>query len=51
MLTKIKLDQENRMLRVGVGKHDGNWFLELIYCLSDSGLTENFNHLLNDINK
>jgi hypothetical protein len=25
-LTKIKLDHQNRMLRMGVGKNEGNWF-------------------------
>ena len=24
--TKIPLDANNRMLRVGFGKHDGRWF-------------------------
>ena len=26
MLTKIPLDKDNRMLRLGFGKHDGHWF-------------------------
>lgn len=25
-LTKIELDAANRMLRIGLGKHDGVWF-------------------------
>lgn len=25
-ITKIELDSKNRMLRIGFGKHDGNWF-------------------------
>jgi hypothetical protein len=25
-LTTIKLDADNRMLRIGFGKHDGHWF-------------------------
>lgn len=28
-LTKIDLDQNNRMLRVGFGKHDGKWFFRV----------------------
>lgn len=26
MITKIPLDPNNRMLRLGFGKHDGKWF-------------------------
>ena len=25
-LTKIPLDTNNRMLRIGFGKHDGRWY-------------------------
>lgn len=25
-LTKISLDEQNRMIRIGFGKNDGNWF-------------------------
>jgi hypothetical protein len=25
-LTKISLDTKNRMLRAGIGMHDGDWF-------------------------
>ena len=25
-LTKIELDSRNRMVRIGFGKNDGNWF-------------------------
>jgi len=25
-LTKLSLDKDNRMLRLGIGKNDGNWF-------------------------
>ncbi len=25
-VTKIDLDTNNRMLRIGFGKHDGRWF-------------------------
>jgi len=25
-LTRISLDKDNRMLRLGIGKNDGNWF-------------------------
>jgi hypothetical protein len=28
-ITKISLDDENRMLRAGFGKHDGNWFIRI----------------------
>jgi hypothetical protein len=28
-ITKIMLIQDNRMLRVGVGKHTGEWFLRI----------------------
>lgn len=27
MITTIALDENNRMLRFGFGKHDGNWFV------------------------
>jgi hypothetical protein len=26
MLTKINLDKNNRMLRIGFGKNEGRWF-------------------------
>ena len=28
-LTKIDLDEQNRMLRIGFGKNDGNWFARI----------------------
>lgn len=28
-LIKIPLDEKNRMLRIGFGKHDGNWFFRV----------------------
>ena len=28
-ITKIELDEKNRMVRFGFGKHDGNWFVRL----------------------
>lgn len=28
-LTKISLDEQNRMLRIGFGKHDGLWFFRI----------------------
>jgi len=28
-LKKIKLNSDNRMLRVGLGKHDGDWFIRV----------------------
>ena len=28
-LTKIPLDLDNRMIRVGFGKNDGNWFVRI----------------------
>jgi hypothetical protein len=28
-LTKIQLDQNNRMVRLGVGLHDGKWFARI----------------------
>jgi hypothetical protein len=28
-LTKIDLDHQNRMLRMGFGKNQGNWFVRL----------------------
>lgn len=27
--TKIQLDQNNRMIRIGAGKHDGKWFARI----------------------
>lgn len=27
--TKIPLDEKNRMLRLGIGKNDGNWFVRI----------------------
>jgi len=29
MFNKINLDEQNRMLRFGFGKHDGIWFMRL----------------------
>jgi hypothetical protein len=29
MLTKIKLDKDNRMLRIGFGKNEGRWFFRV----------------------
>ena len=29
MREKIKLDEDNRMLRFGFGKNKGNWFLRI----------------------
>jgi len=29
MIDKITLDKDNRMLRIGFGKHNGNWFFRL----------------------
>lgn len=32
--TTIKLDTQNRMLRIGVGKNDGNWFARIdLWCI------------------
>ena len=28
-IDKIKLDQNNRMIRIGFGKHDGKWFFRI----------------------
>ena len=28
-IDKIKLDHNNRMIRIGFGKHDGNWFFRI----------------------
>ena len=28
-ITKINLDENNRMLRFGFGKHDGKWFFRI----------------------
>jgi hypothetical protein len=28
-ITKIPLNKDNRMLRIGFGKHDGNWFFRI----------------------
>ena len=27
--TKIELDKDNRMIRIGFGKHDGEWFFRI----------------------
>jgi hypothetical protein len=29
MIDKIILDKNNRMLRIGFGKHNGNWFFRI----------------------
>jgi hypothetical protein len=28
-IDKIKLNHNNRMIRIGLGKHDGNWFFRI----------------------
>ncbi len=28
-ITKIALDKQNRMVRAGVGKHNGKWFIRV----------------------
>jgi hypothetical protein len=28
-LTKIQLDRDNRMIRAGFGKNNGNWFVRI----------------------
>jgi hypothetical protein len=28
-ITKIQLEKDNRMLRVGIGKHNGLWFFRV----------------------
>ncbi len=28
-MTRIPLDKHNRMLRIGFGKNEGNWFLRI----------------------
>lgn len=33
-LTKIELDKDNRMLRIGFGKNEGKWFARVdIWCV------------------
>lgn len=33
-LTKIDLDKQNRMLRIGFGKNEGRWFARLdLWCV------------------
>jgi hypothetical protein len=29
MITKIELDKDNRMLRIGFGKNEGKWFIRV----------------------
>lgn len=29
MITKITMDKNNRMLRIGFGKNKGNWFVRI----------------------
>jgi hypothetical protein len=29
MITRILLDRDNRMLRIGFGKHSGRWFFRV----------------------
>ncbi len=29
MIEKIKLDKNNRMLRIGFGKHESEWFFRI----------------------
>lgn len=32
--TKLSLDKDNRMLRLGVGKNNGNWFARVdLWCV------------------
>jgi hypothetical protein len=34
MLTKILLDKDDRMLRIGFGKNKGNWFFRIdLWCV------------------
>lgn len=28
-VTKVTMDEQNRMLRAGLGKHDGKWFFRM----------------------
>ena len=28
-MTKIPLDKDNRMVRIGLGKHEGKWFFRV----------------------
>lgn len=31
---KISLDKDNRMVRIGLGKHKGNWFFRVdLWCV------------------
>jgi hypothetical protein len=33
-LTRIDLDKQNRMLRIGIGKNDGRWFARIdLWCV------------------
>jgi hypothetical protein len=33
-ITKITLDKNNRMIRIGFGKHDGIWFIRIdMWCV------------------
>lgn len=35
MITKIHLDKDNRMLRFGFGKNNGNWFVRIdLWCIA-----------------
>ena len=29
MITKIPLNKDNRMIRIGFGKHEGHWFFRI----------------------
>lgn len=29
MITKLNMNKDNRMIRVGFGKHDGKWFARI----------------------
>jgi len=40
-ITKINLNSDNRMLRVGFGKHDGNWFVRFDFWWVGYRLTKN----------
>ena len=42
-VTKIELDSNNRMLRVGFGKHDGKWFARIDLWYNGYRITGNRN--------
>lgn len=39
-IDKILLNKDNRMLRIGVGKHDGNWFFRVDFWFYGFRLTK-----------